>query len=54
MPSRILGIIANKVRLLHEPPPKSQKQDNQQNKNTKQPTLVINSFGLDIGRKSAD
>ena len=39
MPSRILEIIANKVKLLHEPPPKPQQQNNKETNKTKQLTL---------------
>ena len=36
MPSRILEIIREKIRLLNEPPPKPQQQENQQTKKPKQ------------------
>ena len=39
MPSRILEIIREKVKLLNEAPPKPQQQNNQQTKKTKQLTL---------------
>ena len=39
MPSRILEIINEKVKLLNEPLPKPQQQENQQTKKPKQLTL---------------
>ena len=39
MPSRILEMIREKVKLLDEQPPKPQQQNNQQTKKTKQLTL---------------
>jgi len=39
MPSRILEIISERVKLLHEPPPKPQQQNNKETNKTKQLTL---------------
>ena len=52
MSSRILEIIREKVKLLNEPPPKPQQQENQQTKKPKQLTFDASRAG--IGSKSAD
>ena len=52
MPFRIFEIISERVKLLHEPPPKPQQQENQHTKKPKQLTSDASRAG--IGSKSAD